>query len=542
MQNESENEVVSLKSKLEFNELTIEQLRNKIDSLKKKLEISKKEYNELYDFTPIPFITLDKNHLIQSINFQAASSLGYDRRSLINKLFLNYISSKSKIIYENTIHILFETRFKQTFDVEILQKERKRNTVTLECSLLENNELYRICLIDNSVTNNLIAYNYNLRKSYNLINNWFTHSSEGIAILDNQLNLKIINETFINVFSKIINTQVTKGMNLIKALNDFPYLKTKIMDTCDKALEGIAIQLVIENPEKSTGLYHYVMSVNPIFNHNDENNSNELIIRIIDHTHFKLEEIAHHKQQTEIALSNRTSAMVEMTSALVHEINQPLTAITAYSNTCLYLMNNQDSTAQINPQLLKSMEKISTQAIMAGEIIHNIKNIMRERIFHFEETNINQLIEDTLSILYYEVINFKLNIKLNLMDNLPPVMTNKTHIMQIILNLARNSIEALQSSGEKKPELIIETHLDKDNIYVDIKDNGPGIPKEFRNLILNTNFTTKRKGTGIGLEICRTLIEEHGGKLSVQQPETKGAWFTFNLPINLAYQETHEQY
>ena len=87
--NESEHEVSTLKSKHDFNEMKMEQLSNKIDSLKKKLEISKKEYNELYDFTPIPFITLDKNHFIQLINFEAASSLGYDRRSLINNFFLN---------------------------------------------------------------------------------------------------------------------------------------------------------------------------------------------------------------------------------------------------------------------------------------------------------------------------------------------------------------------------------------------------------------------------------------------------------------------
>jgi len=118
-----------------------------------------------------------------------------------------------------------------------------------------------------------------------------------------------------------------------------------------------------------------------------------------------------------------------------------------------------------------------------------------------------------------------------LMDKLPKLMTNKIHIMQVILNLVRNSIEALESVQESDPKIIIETNHWEDFIQVHIKDNGPGIPKEFKNLILNTYFTTKHKGTGIGLGICRTLIEEHGGKLSIQQHEERGAWFTFTLPI-----------
>lgn len=529
-----------LESRLNFYEQKERQLIEEINGLKTAVTSAKKDYNDLYNFTPIPFITLDKDHIIHAINFHAATSLGRERGSLINKSFLNHLSSGSQIIYKNTIHILQETHFKQVFEVDILQKKGELNHVTLECSLLENKELYRICVIDNSVTSHLRINNSNLRTSYNLINNWFTFSKEGVAILDNQLNLKKINNAFIEVFSKITATSIHVDMNLIKLLNDFPDLKAKTIEAREKALEGTATQLFIENLDKSNGLYYYEISINPFFNH--ENNKNELIIKVTDHSNYKLKERLQHKQQAEIAISCRKITMMGTISALAHEINQPLAAIAAYSTTCLHIIRNQGFNYEINQTLIESMKKISNQAELAGDIIHNMKNTMSEGIFHLEETNINQLIKDTLSILHYEVTHFKLKIKLNLMKNLPLLMTNKIHIMQVVLNLARNSIEALQSIAAEKPELKIETHLSQNHVYVIIKDNGPGIPQEVRNLILNSYFTTKRKGNGIGLGICRTLIEQHGGTLTVQH-EKAGASLTFTLPINpvnFVYEQPHD--
>ena len=534
-----EQEVHEFKLKLHFSEQKSEKLIQELFSLRKELASSRKEYDDLYDFTPLPFITMNQNHIIQSVNFQAATFLQTDRKSLLNKLFLNYISSKSEVLFQNNIQLLFKNKFKQIFEVELVQKKGNTRQTTVQCCLLKNNDFYQINLIDNSAIRNLIAYNNNLQKSFNLINYLFKSSSDAISTLDDKLNLIMINESFTEIISKLIAVKVTVGMNLVKILNEFPELKSQILDASQKALEGTPTQFIIENPIKTATLYYYYeFSINSIFNH--KNKKNELIFRIRNVTHFKLKERIQHKQQSELAISSRLSTRVEMVSALAHEINQPLTAITAYSNACLFLMENEEKNDELNQKLFESIKKISTQAELAGEIIHNMKNIGNEGKSHFEETDINQLINDTLSILHYEVLDFQLKIQLNLMKNLPHVMTNKIQIMQVILNLAHNSIEALQSACEEKPEITIETYLYNDFLYINIKDNGPGIPKEFRNLILNTYFTTKRKGTGIGLGICRTLIEAHGGKLSIQPSETKGACFIFTLPVNSSSKRHHE--
>ncbi|MDP3706266.1 MAG: ATP-binding protein [Legionellaceae bacterium] len=109
----------------------------------------------------------------------------------------------------------------------------------------------------------------------------------------------------------------------------------------------------------------------------------------------------------------------------------------------------------------------------------------------------------------------------------PPLIIQ---IMQII-NLARNSIEALQITPDIKPELIIKTQKRNDHMVIHVIDNGPGISVEFEDQIFQSYFTTKPKGTGIGLRVCKSLVEAHGGKINIQKHPKTGAWFTFTLPI-----------
>ncbi|KTD56470.1 sensor histidine kinase [Legionella shakespearei] len=217
-------------------------------------------------------------------------------------------------------------------------------------------------------------------------------------------------------------------------------------------------------------------------------------------------------------------------TVLAHEMNQPLTAIAAYSRSCLHIIANQLMDKDIKKHLLEPLEKIAAQAGLAGEIIHNMNKLMHAGNCNVEKTDINQLIQDTLVVLNDE--NAQLTIKLDLMDNPPTIMTNKIHIMQVVLNLARNSIEALNNASEKRPEITIRTTCSQGFIQVHVRDNGPGIPPKLGKKIWNNYFTTKPNGTGIGLGICCTLIEEHGGELSLHGDNNTGTWFMFTLPIN----------
>lgn len=375
-----------------------------------------------------------------------------------------------------------------------------------------------------------------LEQALNLTNHLFQHSNDAVTALDSMLNINVFNRSFSELFFMIFTTRITAGMNLMMALTDYPDIKSKISNACEAALLGNKTYVMIENHRNKNEIYHcYEICINPLYN--QLNQKNELFLRIKNLTEYKLQERQYIKQQAAIAESNKTCAISEMASALAHEINQPLTAIIAYSRSCLFIINNKLGRKKINADLIVPLEQIAQQGEHAGSIIHNIKNLMHEGNFYPEETDINELIKETLSILNHEILDAKLKVTLNLMNDLPHIMTNKTHIMQVISNLARNSIEALQSVFEVNPELRIETTQSDDHIHVHVRDNGPGIPHEFKNKILNTYFTTRPRSTGFGLTICQTLIKEHNGKLILQEHDEKGAWFIVTLPINLRNQD-----
>jgi len=373
---------------------------------------------------------------------------------------------------------------------------------------------------------------FELQNASNLNHELVQHASDALAALDNELSVKVINKSFVTFFSRMFAIQITAGMNINVAISGFPELKNRINIACQCALLGNESSVIIESSSDNNDVYYYYELVVWYF-YNQYIKKSELIFRVRDLTEYKLEQKRQRQLQTDITLACRVSEMGEMTSAFAHEINQPLTAIIAYSRSCLFIIKDKLDYKMICNKLLAPLENIARQAEHAGEIIFNLKKFMREGKFNVEEADINLLLQEVLFILDHELLDYKLNIILNLEEGLPVVMVNKIHIMQIVFNLLRNSIEALKSVEEANPEVTINTCLINNHIVVHVIDNGPGIPSEYKNKILHTYFTTKPKGTGIGLGVCRSLVEAHGGELRVETHKKNGAWFSFTLPVVL---------
>ncbi len=517
------NEVQKLKNKLKQQDLKYKKLKDNFTSLRKYQVEAGKNFKELYDFNPTIIITIDQNYTITQLNYRAAIFFGSERNTLINTSFLKFIHSSSKILFEEKMNNLLNSRLNQTANINLKNVNRDSIQATMTCRINADNLIH--LYLFNLSREPKKSRHYEIEHSFALINKIFEGTNEALAAVDSEFNLKIINESFSYLFSKIITNKIAVGMNLIHRLSEFPNLQSKILEACKKALEGERSLEVIENSfAKVNDYYCFELNIYPYLN------NNVVLIRIKNLTNYKIEERLKHQWQAEIGLSCRSSAKEEMASALAHEINQPLSTIVTYSQACLYLIN-ENSTKDILPRLIEPLKKISIQAELAGEIIHNMRNLGHKDNFYREKTNINEVIKDTLSLLQYELLDFKLDISLNLQEGLPLIMANKIHLMQVLLNLARNSIEAFHDSNVISPELSIATNLCANVIEVHIRDNGPGIPSKYLNKVLNTYFTTKSKGTGIGLGICKTLIENHGGKLHIHSDMPCGAWFSFTLPV-----------
>lgn len=237
------------------------------------------------------------------------------------------------------------------------------------------------------------------------------------------------------------------------------------------------------------------------------------------------------KQQRLLELTeiNRVFTMEEITSAMAHEINQPLTAINTYIQGCIHRLKEKHVQKQ---NIIDVLKQVTKQVERVGAILHRVKNFVRKHNITYENMGINDLITGILPFLSEAMAESGIQLTLNLSNNtIPQVSIDKVQFEQVMLNLIMNSIEILKTKHQQDKKVTIETISNANNtMTINIKDNGPGIPSEHLQKIFDLYFTTKSKGMGLGLGICRTIIETHGGNIIAKNNPDGGACFQISLP------------
>lgn len=226
----------------------------------------------------------------------------------------------------------------------------------------------------------------------------------------------------------------------------------------------------------------------------------------------------------------RLSTMEEMASGMAHEISQPLAAIVNYTQGCVrYLQNNNQ-----NPeQLVEIMQKAVAQAERAGEVIHRLKNFFCKGQIFRTPCKINSLIRETVSLIRNDLNNSKTKIDFELSKDVPLISADKIQIQQVMLNLIQNAMEAMKEIDSRERRIRIQCKpYDTHNVEITIHDSGPGFSKEVIHKVFEPFFTTKAHGRGMGLAICRSIIEAHGGKFAIHPNSNNHSWIRFTLPIS----------
>ncbi|MGZ5044169.1 MAG: sensor histidine kinase, partial [Methylobacter sp.] len=236
------------------------------------------------------------------------------------------------------------------------------------------------------------------------------------------------------------------------------------------------------------------------------------------------------KHLDELAHVTRLGLMGEMASGIAHEVNQPLAAISSYTQVSLNLINIE------SPDMVKLtdvLHKTQQQALRAGRIIHRMREFVRTHSKHRTSIDINVLVHDAVGLCIAELKQNDIKVTFELENNLSPVHVDQIQIEQVLINLIRNSIEALQNLPAKQQrQLVISTSLKLNNsIQVRVTDNGSGIDTDEQQKILTPFYTTKADGMGMGLSISRSLIDAHEGTLGFNSEPGKGATFYFTLPM-----------
>ncbi len=243
--------------------------------------------------------------------------------------------------------------------------------------------------------------------------------------------------------------------------------------------------------------------------------------------HILDKKVGMRKQQ--LAHVFRLSTMEEMASGMAHEISQPLSAIINYTRGCVRHLQSGEHDVSL---LTEVMEKAVTQAERAGEVIQRLKNFFCKGQLVKTPCKINSILRETVNLMRHDLTTTKVRVDLDFQKDLPFITADRIQLQQVMLNLLQNAIDAMRDSNPTGRRIKIETGvLNKDAVAITVNDSGPGFSKEAVHQAFRPFFSTKAHGRGMGLAICRSIIEAHGGAFTINPNTSNKSWIRFTLPI-----------
>jgi PAS domain S-box-containing protein len=259
-----------------------------------------------------------------------------------------------------------------------------------------------------------------------------------------------------------------------------------------------------------------------------------LLLLLRDISMRKHAELERRQHRDTLAHVTRLSTMGELVAGLAHEVKQPLYAITNYATAASISLRNLEPGGPIEETWLEDLKEfndgVRRASQRAGEIIQRLREFARKSDQSRETLNLNEVIHDSIDLVAFEARQCDAIVTLQLQEPLPRVLADRVQCEQVIVNLLHNAYEALEKVDPPR-RVIVRTRSRGKTVEIEVEDNGPGIAAEEQSRIFEAFCTNKPGGMGMGLAISRTIVEDHGGRLSVESNSRGGATFIVSLPV-----------
>jgi PAS domain S-box-containing protein len=253
----------------------------------------------------------------------------------------------------------------------------------------------------------------------------------------------------------------------------------------------------------------------------------EYVGALMDVTAAKRAQEKLHQAQAELAHVTRVTTLGELTASIAHEVNQPLAAVITNGEACLRWLGNE------RPDLAEArgaVARIIRDGNRASEVIRRLRALTKKTDPHKTPLDINDVVYDVVALVQREVLSHRVRLRFDLDADLPPVFGDRVQLQQVIINLMMNGIEAMAGVTERPRELLIRSRRHEGgHVLVAVQDSGIGIDSEHLDRLFTAFFTTKTDGMGMGLSICRSIVEAHGGEMWVSPNDGPGATFQFTI-------------
>jgi len=256
----------------------------------------------------------------------------------------------------------------------------------------------------------------------------------------------------------------------------------------------------------------------------------EFVGAVMDITATKQAEENLHNAQAELAHMTRLTTLGELTASIAHEVNQPLAAVVANAEACLGWLDRE------TPDLMaarRSVEWVIDDGIRASEVVRRVRALANKTDTEKVPLDVNDVVKEVTTLVQRELVSHRISLRMELAPTLPNILGDRIQLQQVIINLVMNGIEAMESVATRSRELVIRSGQDETHrVFLSVTDYGVGIAVDDTDRLFKTFFTTKPSGLGMGLSICRSIVEAHGGRLSASRNEGHGATFQFVLPLH----------
>ena len=462
----------------------------------------------------------DEHGIIQYVNGRLCEMLGYSREELVGRPVTHFIGEANIIQWAQLLSSRQRGRG-DVYEIEVLHRNGSKVDLLVSPQVIRD-ELGQFKGGFAVFTD--FSERKKSRQTLRKLSQAVEQSPNSIIITDEEGIIEYTNPCFSRTSGYSPAEAVGRSMSILQS-EQTP--KSVFEEMWQTIKDGQVWQGEIKNRKKDGSLYLDAVVISPI---KDELGkiTHFLAIQtdITERRHVEEESRLH---QAELAHVGRLSTMGEMASGLAHELNQPLTAIASYGEAGLEMLRMQENKAALS-KLRHVLEQSVGQAQRAGEIIRRLRRFLRKEEMVREPVQINSLVQEVMGLTQSEARHKGVVFRLELAEDLPEVCVDGIQIEQVILNLLKNGIEAIEPPGV----ITVRTgnYLPGAAVQVTVRDTGPGLTQEMMGQLFEAFFTTKSHGLGMGLSISRSIIESHGGRLWAEAGSGQGAVFHFTLPAN----------
>jgi PAS domain S-box-containing protein len=259
-----------------------------------------------------------------------------------------------------------------------------------------------------------------------------------------------------------------------------------------------------------------------------EDGGDEGVAFVLDLTERKRAEEALHQVQMQLAHSNRVASVGQLSASIAHELRQPLAAVVINGEACLQWLSKQPPQFD---EVKISVDGMIMNALRGNDIITGLMDLTKKQALKKEPVDINEAVQEVTVLIHGEAVKHGVFLRAQLAPRLALIQGDRLQIQQVVLNLAVNAIQAMSATDGSRRELQISSEsIGSEGVCVAVRDTGPGLSPDSIPLLFEPFYTTKAGGIGIGLTICRSIVEAHGGRLWATTCEPHGALFQFTIP------------